>query len=342
MNIVGVRYQYPGQGYSNQFKDRIYLVYKNDEGALKAVWFPISTLPGKYGSNSDSKVGGKYTILHKDVPHIKQRGGMGILKPAQYVDSWQIGDYHGDKCLRPGVQKFYRDAANGDEKITFSKEGSGAAGMLIHKAFNRAQGKNTYGVYNWSEGCQVIPDPAHLDQIFGLLDKHKAKYGNKFTYTLITSKDVEDSQSGGAGGAGAGAGAAAQNNTPISPADQKSFNEYQNLVKLIENVYKLGDNNYTPNQKALFYDFKATFGDDTNGAVNRLYELFGLKTMAKQQTWYNKLSISKLTSEHQTLFKNQLASLKKATIDKNNFFKFILPALKKGEGQKSIPINADF
>jgi hypothetical protein len=33
MNIVGVRYQYPGQAYSNQFKDRIYLVYKNDEGA---------------------------------------------------------------------------------------------------------------------------------------------------------------------------------------------------------------------------------------------------------------------------------------------------------------------
>lgn len=344
MNIVGVRYQYPGQAYSNQFKDRIYLVYKNDEGALKAVWFPISTLPGKYGSKGDSQVGGKYSILHKDIPNIKQRGGLGILKPAQYVDSWQIGEYHGEKCLRPGVQKFYRDAANGDDKLTFSKEGSGAAGMLIHKAFNRAQGKNTYGVYNWSEGCQVIPDPSHLDQIFGLLDKHKAKYGNKFTYTLITSKDVEDSQSGApvASSAPGSTTPTAPNNTPVSQANQKSFDEYQKIVKLIDNIYRLGDTNYTPNSKALFYDFKATFGDDVNGAVNRLYELLGLKTMSIQQSWYNKLPITKLTSEHQTTFKAQLASLKTATINKNSSFNFNLPTLRAGEGVKFVTLKPDF
>ena len=62
--------------------------------------------------------------------------------------------------------------------------------MLIHKAFKREQGKNTYGVYNWSEGCQVIPSPTDLDQIFSLLEIHKSKYGNKFTYTLITKNDV--------------------------------------------------------------------------------------------------------------------------------------------------------
>jgi hypothetical protein len=191
INIVGVRYQYQGQKYSNQFKDRLYLVYKNDEGATKSVWYPISTMPGKYGDKKDSRVNGKDTILHKDIPKIKDRGGLGIMKPAQYVDSWQIGEYHGEKCLRPGVQNFYRDSANGDENITYSKEGSGNAGMLIHKAFSRSSGRNTYGVYNWSEGCQVIPDPAHLDQIFSILEKHKSKYGNKFTYTLIMSKDVE-------------------------------------------------------------------------------------------------------------------------------------------------------
>ena len=196
MNIVGVRYQYPGESYSNQFKDRLYLVYKNDDGATKCVWYPITTIPGKYGSKSESMSDGKYVTLHKDLQKMKDRGGMGIMKPAQYVDSWVIGEHIGEKALRPQKQKFYRDKGAGSDKITYSIEGEGYAGMLIHKAFSRAQGKNTYGVYNWSEGCQTIPDPAHLDQFFSLLEKHKAKYGNKFTYTLITSKDVDDAQKG--------------------------------------------------------------------------------------------------------------------------------------------------
>jgi hypothetical protein len=64
--------------------------------------------------------------------------------------------------------------------------------------------------------------------------------------------------------------------------------------------------------------------------------------MSIQQSWYNKLPITKLTSEHQTTFKAQLASLKTATINKNSSFKFNLPTLKAGEGQKFVSINADF
>lgn len=190
MNIVGIRYNKAGQPYTNKFNDRLYVFYKNDQGAWKMYWWPISTVPGQYGSKEDSKVNGQYKILHKDVQKIRDRGGLGILKPAQYLNSWIIGDYKGERALRPTQQKFYRDTNNGNPNITYSKEGSGNAGILIHKAFNRDQGVNTYGVYNWSEGCQVIPNPSHLDQFFGLLDKHKNKYGNKFTYTLITSDDV--------------------------------------------------------------------------------------------------------------------------------------------------------
>ena len=185
MNIIGIRYQLPGTPYTNQFKDRLYIIYKNDQGALKAHWWPISTIPGKYGSS-------KSKTLHKDLPKMKERGGLGILAPAQYKNSWSIGDYHGEKCLRPGKQKFFRDVNLGNEQITYSKSGEGYAGMLLHKAFNRNQGKNTYGVYNWSEGCQVIPDPVALDQIFGLLEIHRKLYGNKFTYTLITKNDVPE------------------------------------------------------------------------------------------------------------------------------------------------------
>lgn len=184
VNIIGIRYQLPGTPYTNQFKDRLYIIYKNDQGALKAHWWPISTIPGKYGSKKNGKT------LHKDLPSMKDRGGLGILAPAQYKSSWTIGEYHGEKCLRPGKQKFFRDTNLGNEQITYSKPGEGYAGMLIHKAFKREQGKNTYGVYNWSEGCQVIPSPTDLDQIFSLLETHKSKYGNKFTYTLITKNDV--------------------------------------------------------------------------------------------------------------------------------------------------------
>lgn len=185
MNIVGVRYQNEGSSYTNKFSDRLYLIYKNEQDVTKCAWYPISTIPGKYGSSKDK-------TLHKDLDKIRKRGGLGILQPAQYKNSWSIGEYHGEKCLRPGVQKFFRDNNYGEDKITYSKSDSGNAGMLIHKGFNRSQGKNTYGVYNWSEGCQVIQSPTDLDQIFYLLDKHKAKYGNKFTYTLITKDDVPE------------------------------------------------------------------------------------------------------------------------------------------------------
>jgi len=66
--------------------------------------------------------------------------------------------------------------------------------MYIHKAYSSGSGKNTYGVQNWSEGCQVFKDPKCLNQYFDLCEKHKKKYENSFTYTLITSKDVSDAE----------------------------------------------------------------------------------------------------------------------------------------------------
>jgi len=186
MNIVGIRYQNAGDPYSNKFMDRLYLIYKNDQGALKAHWYPISTMPGKYYGNADAKA----NKLFKDTDKMKKRGGIGMLQPSQSFH-WYIKEYLGEKALYPGNQKFYRDKNSGVNKITYSTSGeSPNTGMLIHKAFNRNQGKNTYGVFNWSEGCQVIQSPSDLDQIFGLLEKHKAKYGNKFSYVLITKSNV--------------------------------------------------------------------------------------------------------------------------------------------------------
>jgi hypothetical protein len=63
--------------------------------------------------------------------------------------------------------------------------------------------------------------------------------------------------------------------------------------------------------------------------------------MKIKQFWYNKLSISGLTTAHQQLFKNQLNGLRSATLA-NNTFNFNLPTLKTGEGSKYVSINGDF
>jgi hypothetical protein len=199
VNTIGVRYQYPGQDYSNQFKDRMYALWKDKNGQWKQKNWAISTIPGKIPGSKDRKAGIKYL---KDKVG-KSRGGLGILKPAQYIDVYYM-DYHlgkknYDRAMRTkGKQLAYRDQNYGSPKLTYTnedpknKKGGSNFAMFIHKAYNSS--KNTYGVQNWSEGCQVFQDPKCLNQYFDICQIHKDKYGNSFSYALITSKDVEDAE----------------------------------------------------------------------------------------------------------------------------------------------------
>lgn len=201
INTVGVRYQYPGMPYSDQFMDRLYAIWKDKNGKWKMKWWSLSTIPGRKPGRSDRAKGFK---LLKDAVG-KSRGGLGILKPAQYVDGLFM-DYHkgSSRDARAmkikGKQLAYRDQNYGDPNITFTNEdpknATGGANftMYIHKAYSSGSGKNTYGVQNWSEGCQVLNSPKALNQYFDLCERHKQKYGNTFTYTLITSRDVEDAE----------------------------------------------------------------------------------------------------------------------------------------------------
>jgi len=201
VNTIGVRYQYPGQDYSDKFKDRIYAIWKDDTGKWKMKYWAVSTIPGLLPGKSDRAKGFK-TLKDAVGP---SRGGIGILKPAQYIDVYYI-DYHkgSTKDARAmktkGKQLAYRDQNYGSTKITFSNEdesnskGGANFAMYIHKAYTSGAGKNTYGVQSWSEGCQVFQDPKCLNQYFDICEVHKGKYGNSFSYTLITSKDVEEAE----------------------------------------------------------------------------------------------------------------------------------------------------
>lgn len=192
VNTIGVRYQYPGQEYSNLFKDRMYVLYKDDKGNWKIKYWMISTIPGKLA-------GDKKTLLKDSVG--KSRGGVGILKPAQYINVYNMG-YHKkqvreQRAMRmdnPGVKQLaYRDQNYGSPKISYTNEdpknASGGANfrMYIHRAY-----PGGYNVNNWSEGCQVFGDANSLNEYFDICEIHRKKYGNQFTYTLVTSKDVED------------------------------------------------------------------------------------------------------------------------------------------------------
>jgi hypothetical protein len=197
MNTIGVRYQYPGQEYSNKFKDRMYVLYKDNSGKWVTKYWMVSTIPGK---NSSWRKG---TPLLKDKVG-KSRGGLGILKPAQYVNVYKMGYHRRSDKVRSaramktiGKQLAYRDQNYGSPRMTFSNEDpANAKGgrnftMHIHKAYTVKRGTGG-NVNNWSEGCQVFPDAKSLNEYFDLCEIHRKKYKNRFTYTLITSRDVED------------------------------------------------------------------------------------------------------------------------------------------------------
>lgn len=201
VNTIGVRFQYPGQPYSDKFKDRMYAMWKDSKGEWKIKYWAISTIPGKKPSKSDRAKGHK--TLRDAVG--KSRGGLGLMKPAQYINVFYMAFHKGSSrdaraMKTKGKQLAYRDQNYGSDNITFTNEDpknkSGGANftMYIHKAYSSGAGKNTYGVQNWSEGCQVFQDPKCLNQYFDICETHKKKYENSFSYTLITSKDVEDAE----------------------------------------------------------------------------------------------------------------------------------------------------
>jgi hypothetical protein len=194
VNIVGVRYQYPGQEYSNAFKDKMYVFYTDDTGYINIKSWSISTIPGKYM---------KGTQTQKQWAAANRPKGVGIMVPSQYLNIYQLVEpnpqdvgknkMRGSPIMQSiGNQLAYRDKHFDDTIIHYDNMDNldkGNHGMFIHRAF----AGGTF-VNNWSEGCQVFARESDLNAFFALCRTHQQKYGNKFNYTLITSKDVQDAE----------------------------------------------------------------------------------------------------------------------------------------------------
>jgi hypothetical protein len=200
MNIVGVRRQYEGQKYSNQFKDDLFVIYKVDASEKWVIRkYNISTMPGFYYGKNGGPLGftvnksgtGPYrfqpgTINVKQSNKMQSKKGIGIMMEAQYIGAYKLGAYHNKPALiNFGKLKFYRDKSDSEFIKYTSDNGRGVTGMHLHLGFPGGTSVN-----NWSEGCQVFSNEKQLIEFASLCKEHVNRYGNRFNYTLLLERDL--------------------------------------------------------------------------------------------------------------------------------------------------------
>lgn len=169
LNIVGIRNASTGQRVTNLFDDALTITYKVADTWVHRQW-DITTDPGKKG-----------------VIEFQNPLGVARLVEGQYRGAWQIGLHKGKyealRQIKP--VKVYRDK-NKDLNYDENRITEGLYGINIHKA-----GTSSTYVENWSEGCQVFKRADAFDEFMRICKKSAEIYGNKFTYTLLESSDIQ-------------------------------------------------------------------------------------------------------------------------------------------------------
>lgn len=158
LNIIGIRNSATGQKVTNAFDDKLVVAYKEKEN-----W-----------------------VIKEYVITTDNGGGTARLVPNQYKGSHAIGLHQGKyKALRQ-INKVtvFRDFVK-DGIYQEDKKETGVFGINIHKA-----GVDSVRVDDWSHGCQVFKRTQDFNAFMELCEKAAAKWGNKFTYTLINSSDL--------------------------------------------------------------------------------------------------------------------------------------------------------
>lgn len=170
LNIIGIRNLIDGTAHKNTFNDILLVEYKKNGEWIRKMW-AFTTDPGQSTLNAPST-----------------SKGTAILVPSQYRSTYAI-DLHNGKykalCQRTGNVAVYRDS-NKDTRLTFDATTIevGMFGINIHRAKDNAV---TELINGYSAGCQVFQSSYDFNEFMQILENSKVKYGNKFTYTLITS-----------------------------------------------------------------------------------------------------------------------------------------------------------
>ncbi len=189
VNIVAIRYQYEGETYSNLFKDRMWVIWKNSSNKWESKSYPVSTIAGLFRGSPKNGLKMKKYIQKKSTK------GLGSIVPAQYINVYSLSEAGSSTGLKslPYLRqisplKAFRDTHWDDDRIYYDNKNSvdvGNFGMHIHRGFAGGTLVNS-----WSEGCQVFSKSGDYSQFISLLRIHIKKYGNKFNYTLMTSLDI--------------------------------------------------------------------------------------------------------------------------------------------------------
>lgn len=174
VNIIGVRNLLGDNIQRDTFNDALILIFKENGKWVKKIW--------------DATTDPSLKLL-KAPSNAK---GTAILVPGQYKSTYKV-DIHNGKyqavCQRLGNVKVYRDK-NRDNKLDMdpSTIQTGMFGINIHRA-SATSINETIGGY--SAGCQVFKSYKDFNEFMKYVNIAKGKYGNSFTYTLITTNNLK-------------------------------------------------------------------------------------------------------------------------------------------------------
>ncbi len=167
LNLVGIR---TSSVEGNRFDDWITCFY-DFYGTWNFFAFPGTTDPSTYYRENPENV-----------------RGTAVMKPGQYRGAYMLGKHRNYKALQQKSPiTVFRDA-NRDLVLdtTGMVEETGIFGTNLHRADAY---RASLEVGKWSAGCQVMQDPDHFAFLLMLCERGAARYGNSFTYTLLTEED---------------------------------------------------------------------------------------------------------------------------------------------------------
>jgi hypothetical protein len=165
LNIWGIRSQ---STVPNKFDDKLAVFWKDDKNKWQGKMYVVTTDPGTFW-------------LKEPMSKL----GAAILKEGQYVGAYKTGLHKGKEALVQSkpvtvIRDYDRDAVLDFDN---GREETGMFGINIHRA-----GEDSQNVDKWSAGCQVFQNTKSIEEFLTLAKKHKALYGDGFTYTLVDER----------------------------------------------------------------------------------------------------------------------------------------------------------
>jgi len=170
VNIIGIRNL---QGRPNYFDDIMMVIYRDNHKRWRVDSYQVTTDPGVYWLKKPMNV-----------------NGTAILCPGQYGGAYKIDKHRGKYdalCQRSGPITVWRDNnRDSHHDLDDDTKDTGYFGVNIHKA-----GRDSSQVDKWSAGCQVFKNEGDFNEFMTTMRTGAARFGNKFTYTLLERADLE-------------------------------------------------------------------------------------------------------------------------------------------------------